>query len=521
MRVAAIGVTVKPCTWPTPTIPKLTPYSAPSTAIDPLKLNVTEFSHGSHSNSAKLAKDWMEYQGISKWQGLLDPFDNILRSEILKYGRFVEATYRSFDFDPSSPTYATSKFPKNSILTRSCIGDTGYKPTKHLRATSGIQLPTWIDRESTWISTQSSWIGYVAVCHDKEELARLGRRDVVIAFRGTATCLEWLENLRATLTCLPNDMSSVGPKGDGAKVESGFLSLYTSDSDTCPSLQHMVREEVGRVLQMYGNEPLSITITGHSLGAALATLAAYDIKSTFGNAPMVTVISFGGPRVGNQSFSCELEKSGTKILRIVNSDDVITKVPGFVIDSNETVEANKEAGLPGWVEKRVRETELVYAEVGQELRLSSKECPQLSKEGVVSCHDLSTYLHLVNGFVGSNCPFRATALRVLYKHHPQKLAKLAIILQAQFPRKKDFQDKHQSGFKLQLGVGLCFQSGLRFRKCYFNFIPGSWVDRRSTKHPWEHLQAFGPSHNQPTMFWFGIGLGSGMHGLDFDTKFEL
>ncbi|XP_039058014.1 phospholipase A(1) DAD1, chloroplastic-like [Hibiscus syriacus] len=432
MRVAAIGVTVKPCTpsipkltpstiIPTPSIPKLTPSTVtPEFSWAPLK------QYASLPNSAKLAKNWTEYQGIDKWQGLLDPLDDILRSEILRYGRFVEATYRCFDFDPSSPTYATSKFPKNSILTRSCIGHTGYKPTKHLRASCGIQLPTWIDKGPTWLSTRSSWIGYVAVCHDKDEIARLGRRDVVIAFRGTTTCLEWFENLRATLTCLHDDVSSVDPKGGGAvpMVESGFLSLFTSYSDTCPSLRYMVREEVERVLQLYGDEPLSITITGHSLGAALATLAAYDIKSTFDNAPMVTVISFGGPRVGNQSFRCELEKSGTKILRIVNSDDVITKVPGFIIDNNENEigEANKEA-LPGWVEKRVRQTALIYAEVGQELRLSSKECPHLCKEGVVTCHDLSTYLHLVNGFVSSNCPFGATAMTVLYKHHRQKLAK--------------------------------------------------------------------------------------------------
>ncbi|XP_016704617.2 phospholipase A(1) DAD1, chloroplastic [Gossypium hirsutum] len=357
----------------------------------------------------------MEYQGINNWEGLLDPLDDTLRSEILRYGQFVEAAYRSFDFDTSSPTFGSCKFSKNSLLTRSCIRETGYKPIKNLRATCGIQLPGWIHRGPSWVSTQSSWIGYVAVCQDKEEIARLGRRDVVVVFRGTATCLEWLENLRATLTSLPDDVPNVGSHGGGAMVESGFLSLYTSGNATCPSLQSMVREEIGRVLEAYGDEPLSLTITGHSLGAALATLAAYDINSNFGNAPPVTVISFGGPRVGNQSFRCQLEKRGTKILRIVNSDDLITKVPGFVIENNDM--AVNVAGLTSWVQKRVEEAQLVYADVGQELRLSSKECPHLSKGSVASCHELSTYLELVNGFVGSNCPVRATAKRVLGEHH--------------------------------------------------------------------------------------------------------
>ncbi|TYI68174.1 hypothetical protein E1A91_D08G071500v1 [Gossypium mustelinum] len=410
MRLAAIAVTFNPFT--SPATPKLTQSSIPSTTtINPLKIN----THENPQFSWKLAKNWMEYQGINNWEGLLDPLDDTLRSEILRYGQFVEAAYRSFDFDTSSPTFGSCKFSKNSLLTRSCIRETGYKPIKNLRATCGIQLPGWIDRGPSWVSTQSSWIGYVAVCQDKEEITRLGRRDVVVVFRGTATCLEWLENLRATLTSLPDDVPNVGSHGGGAMVESGFLSLYTSGNATCPSLQSMVREEIGRVLEAYGDEPLSLTITGHSLGAALATLAAYDINSNFGNAPPVTVISFGGPRVGNQSFRCQLEKRGTKILRIVNSDDLITKVPGFVIENNDM--AVNVAGLTSWVQKRVEEAQLVYADVGQELRLSSKECPHLSKGSVASCHELSTYLELVNGFVGSNCPVRATAKRVLGEHH--------------------------------------------------------------------------------------------------------
>ncbi|GAV82465.1 Lipase_3 domain-containing protein [Cephalotus follicularis] len=365
----------------------------------------------------------MEYQGINNWEGMLDPLDDNLRSEILRYGQFVEATYRSFDFDPSSPTYATCKYPKNSLLSRSGIGETGYRMTKNLRATCGIQLPRWIDRAPSWVSTQTSWIGYVAVCQDKEEIARLGRRDIVIALRGTATCLEWLENLRATLTSLTADDDVVPNYSGLPMVESGFLSLYTSRTATCPSLQDMVREEIARVLEMYGDEPLSFTITGHSLGAALATVTAYDINSHFDNSHMVTVMSFGGPRVGNRSFRCHLEKSGTRILRIVNSDDLITKVPGFVIDNSDVAEeqAINVANLPSWFQKRMQDTQWVYADVGQELRLSSRESPYLSKGNVATCHALSTYLHLVNGFVSSSCPFSATARRVLRKNGREKL----------------------------------------------------------------------------------------------------
>ena len=374
--------------------------------------------------SAKLGKRWMEFQGINNWEGMLDPLDNNLRCEILRYGQFVEAAYRSFDFDPSSPTYASCLHTRNSLFAQTGVGETGYKITRNLRATCGVQLPSWFNMaHPRWVSTQSGWIGYVAVCQDKEEIARLGRRDVVIAFRGTATCLEWVENLRATLTELPNHVCPT-ENGKGPMVESGFLSLYTSRTATCRSLQEMVREEIARVIEMYGDEPLSFTITGHSLGAALATLTAYDITTTYENAPMVTVISFGGPRVGNRGFRAHLERSGTRILRIVNSDDVITKVPGFVLKHGDVAckQSTHVASIPGWMRKCVEEMQWVYADVGQELRLSSRESPYLPKGDMATCHDLKTYLHLVNGFVSSTCPFRSSSQSADPISHPRENA---------------------------------------------------------------------------------------------------
>ncbi|XP_030515757.2 phospholipase A(1) DAD1, chloroplastic-like [Rhodamnia argentea] len=366
---------------------------------------------------AKIGKKWMEYQGRNDWEGLLDPLDHTLRLEILRYGEFVEAAYRSFDFDPSSPTYGTCKYPRSSLLAHSGIPETGYRLTRNLRATCGVQLPRWAGMAPGWMSTRSSWIGYVAVCQDRSEIQRLGRRDVVIALRGTSTCLEWIENLRATLTCLHDHHDRT--EDDTPMVESGFLRLYTSRTANFPSLRETIREEIARVIETYGNEPLSLTITGHSLGAALATLAAYDISSTLEGAPMVTVMSFGGPRVGNRSFRRHLEKSGTKILRIVNSDDLVTRLPGFVVEDGDTSADERSiyvAGMPRWFQKSVQDARWVYADVGQELRLSSRESPYLREGNMATCHELKTYLHLVNGFVSSTCPFKSTAKKMLSMH---------------------------------------------------------------------------------------------------------
>ncbi|XP_049391384.1 phospholipase A(1) DAD1, chloroplastic-like [Solanum stenotomum] len=347
----------------------------------------------------------MEFQGIKNWEGLLDPLDDDLRKEILRYGKFVEAAYRCFDFDMSSPTYATCLYPKSSMLTDCGLDKTGYKVVKNLYGTCVVQMPRWTKKTfPNLASPQSSWIGYMAVCDDEKEIARLGRRDVVIAYRGTATSSEWLENFRATLTCLPNDMMTSDKKYDQPMVQSGLLSLYTTNTQCDQSLQDTIREEIGKIVDKYSDEPLSITITGHSLGAALATLTAYDITTKFSNAPIVSVVSFGGPRVGNKSFRCQLEKSSTNILRIVNSDDPVTKVPGFVIHDDIDDVAERETTrvastrMRSWLQKCMEDTQWVYAEVGKELRLSSKDlCPQIINKGnVATCHDLKTYLHLVD-----------------------------------------------------------------------------------------------------------------------------
>ncbi|XP_055806988.1 phospholipase A(1) DAD1, chloroplastic [Solanum dulcamara] len=368
----------------------------------------------------KLGKNWMEYQGIKNWEGLLDPLDDNLRGEIIRYGHFVEAAYRACNFDPSSPSYAMCKYSKKKLFHHSGFPGTGYRVSKYLKATSGINLPSWVDKVPKWIAKQSSWIGYVAICHDQREIARLGRRDVVIALRGTATCLEWLENIRATLTPLPNineDNIKCCSSICFPMVESGFLSLYTSKIDTLQSLQDMVREEIARIKKSYAGETLSFTIAGHSLGAALATLTAYDIKQFFREIPLVTVMSFGGPRVGNHSFRYHLDKQGTKILRIVNSDDLITKVPGFVIDNNDN-NFTKKSGH--WMQKLVEDSQWVYADVGCELRLSSSDSPYFNGINIAACHELNTYLHLVNGFVSSNCPVRATAKKMMQKSNNVK-----------------------------------------------------------------------------------------------------
>ena len=93
----------------------------------------------------------------------------------------------------------------------------------------------------------------------------------------------------------------------GGKVHQGFKdALEEVWLDLLPYIKQL--DSKGRKIWM----------TGHSLGAALATLCA----SRYGNVQQV--YAFGCPRIGNDVFRDKLD---VKIYRIVNNDDIVARVP--------------------------------------------------------------------------------------------------------------------------------------------------------------------------------------------------
>ena len=118
--------------------------------------------------------------------------------------------------------------------------------------------------------------GYTAYnSHDNE---------IVVAFRGTqiGTILNWISDLDYTLSPFAGE--------DGALVHNGFYQTY----------QFVSAQVLSSVSALLKEHPsASILVTGHSLGAALATHAAVDIKRSLNPTQKVTFYSYGSPRVGN------------------------------------------------------------------------------------------------------------------------------------------------------------------------------------------------------------------------------
>lgn len=141
-----------------------------------------------------------ELHGLHNWDGLLDPLHPWLRREIIKYGEFVEATYDAFDFDPLSEFCGSSRYNRRKLFQELGLVDHGFEVTKYIYSMSHVDVPKWFERSwlgCTW-SKDSNWMGFVAVSNNKES-QRIGRRDIVVSWRGTVAPTEWLTELKAKL----------------------------------------------------------------------------------------------------------------------------------------------------------------------------------------------------------------------------------------------------------------------------------------------------------------------------------
>jgi len=68
----------------------------------------------------------------------------------------------------------------------------------------------------------------------------LGRRDIVVAWRGTIQGAEWVQNFNIDLDPAP---LIFGPKSD-VQLHNGFYSLYTSDNSSLPIADSSARKQV-------------------------------------------------------------------------------------------------------------------------------------------------------------------------------------------------------------------------------------------------------------------------------------
>lgn len=138
--------------------------------------------------------------------------------------------------------------------------------------------------------------------------------DLVVAIRGTQNVFEWLKDFEF--------LQVTFPYVDAGKTEHGFTGLYstlrTGPSNTEPRVIDTLRTLVA------AGTVTTIRITGHSLGAAVATLLAIDVAD---NLMTPRVFTFASPAVGDKVFAGTYDGLVPESWRIANAPDIVPKVP--------------------------------------------------------------------------------------------------------------------------------------------------------------------------------------------------
>lgn len=134
-----------------------------------------------------------------------------------------------------------------------------------------------------------------------------------IAFRGTANVRNWLIDLDAAMTALDATV----------KVHAGFL--RAADALVPALIQALLPAGADK------SALKPIFITGHSLGGALATLAAFALARE--GFPIAAVYTFASPRVGNMAWKINYNFKlglGEKTFRVIAAGDGVPLVPGIL-----------------------------------------------------------------------------------------------------------------------------------------------------------------------------------------------
>lgn len=231
----------------------------------------------------------------------------------------------------------------------------------------------------------------------------------VVAFRGTDSTADWLSNLRIKSRRVPDF---------GGSLHSGFLNAYDV---VAPIVDLAVQRSEGRKLWF----------TGHSLGGALAVIAALTHRES----TITGLMTFGQPRLlGRRTSKFMDSEFGKKYNRFINRNDIVTRVPpGYrhtglrrhftgldnafddpMVESSDAVadesitqlnEAEFEAMQQQINQVSVQVKEYAAANIGTEdFDATEEELLEASVEGLIpglSAHKIDAYLAEVNGRAAS------------------------------------------------------------------------------------------------------------------------
>ncbi|GMK57542.1 hypothetical protein CspeluHIS016_0403760 [Cutaneotrichosporon spelunceum] len=144
---------------------------------------------------------------------------------------------------------------------------------------------------------------------------------VVVAIRGSEGTT-WVNNFVAFLNEVKSDMF---PEAKGIQLHAGFYSSFVK-------MINPITDAVKQALVANGGRVL---VTGHSQGAAIATLVATSLQARL--SATVTLRAFATPRQGNPAWADYVDKTlGDRVWRFTNYNDIVPDLPGETLGYRHT-----------------------------------------------------------------------------------------------------------------------------------------------------------------------------------------
>ncbi|XP_044322477.1 lipase isoform X3 [Triticum aestivum] len=105
------------------------------------------------------------------------------------------------------------------------------------------------------------------------------------------------------------------------KVHTGFYSAYNNTL-----LRPAITNAVRKARRLYGD--ISVIVTGHSMGGAIASFCALDLAISLGS-DSVHLMTFGQPRIGNAAFASYFEQYVPTAIRVTHEHDIVPHLPPY------------------------------------------------------------------------------------------------------------------------------------------------------------------------------------------------
>mgnify|MGYP003328226683 CR=1 FL=1 len=182
-----------------------------------------------------------------------------------------------------------------------------------------------------------------------------------VAFRGSSNLENWIDDAQFSHTCFNNNIC----------IDKGFHKLYEKLNQT-----------IIKKLNKHQNK--NLLITGHSLGAALATLLTYELNKDYN----ISLVTFGSPRVGNKEFVKDMLKHSFLSNRVTHYFDIVPHLPQEILNYKH---------LPGEIWFNELNT---HFKICDDDNIEDNECS--NKCWPFFCTSISDHLNYLNISMGKN-----------------------------------------------------------------------------------------------------------------------